>query len=307
MVAEVSKLIRRGLDRSYQDTDLELSTVRGSIDLTQTLRLHSKNSRRLHCSFDELSHDVLHNQIIKATLKRLAAYPTLDAELVREVRARIQRMNDVGDIRLTKSLFSKVALHRNNAHYQLLLKVAELVFESLLPDPSGKGFMFHDVLRDEAKMARVFEDFVRNFYSREQQKFRVEPLLIHWDARRRGGAFGRLPNMRVDVFLTSPDRHMIIDTKYYLHALQSYHGTDSFHSGNLYQLFSYLRNAAVTHAELSSVEGMLLYPGNGRSFRETFEIHGHSVCIATVDLAAKWPVVSSQLLDLLHFSSDLQA
>jgi 5-methylcytosine-specific restriction enzyme subunit McrC len=97
-----------------------------------------------------------------------------------------------------------VQLHRNNAYYDLLLKVAELAFDCLLPDPSGKGFMFQDVLRDERKMAAVFEEFVRNFYRVEQQRYSVEPLSIQWDATPlTSSAVGQLPNMRVDVFLRS--------------------------------------------------------------------------------------------------------
>ena len=73
-------------------------------------------------------------------------------------------------------------LDRHNRLYDFLLKVCKLAFNSLLPDPAGKGFLFQDVRRDESKMARVFQDFVRNFYALEQQKFAVEPLTIRWDA-----------------------------------------------------------------------------------------------------------------------------
>ncbi len=44
------------------------------------------------------------------------------------------------------------------------MRVAELAFHSLLPTEGGIGFKFYDVLRDERKMAGIFEAFVRNFY-----------------------------------------------------------------------------------------------------------------------------------------------
>ncbi len=206
---------------------------------------------------------------------------------------------DVCDIWLERSAFARVQLNRNNAYYDLLMKVAELAFDCLLPEPRGSGFAFHDVMRDERKMARVFEDFVRNFYRSEQSEFAVEPLAIFWDAVRLSGAAGRLPNMRVDVFLRSNDRRIIIDTKYYANALQSYHHTESFHSGNLYQLFSYLKNAAGRDPSFSAAEGMLLYPRAGTELDERFDIQGHIVAIATVDLAQAWPAVESRILSLL--------
>jgi len=80
-------LLRRGLDRSYQLHEEAISTVRGRIDLGNTLRLQARNVRRLHCEFDELSHDVAHNRILKASLLRLAKAPTLDSKLSHELRA----------------------------------------------------------------------------------------------------------------------------------------------------------------------------------------------------------------------------
>lgn len=298
-------LLRRGLDRNYQDWSEEIATVRGRIELGASLQLQARNIRRLVCEFDELSHDLLQNQIIKASLKRLARAETIEPKLANDLAITAQRMPGVSDIRLERSAFARVQLHRNNAYYDLLLKVAELAFDCLLPDPKGAGYAFHDVLRDEAKMARVFEEFVRNFYRAEQSTFSVLPLTIQWDAVEISttGA-GRLPSMIVDIFLRSAQRRLIIDTKYYAKALQqSLHGSESFQSGNLYQLFAYLKNAAADPA-FAGCEGILLYPKVGQSLRESFQIQGHSLTVATIDLAQPWQIISSDLLGLLSTPRD---
>ena len=108
-------ILRRGLDRSYQLHEEEIATVRGRINLGSTLRLQARKARRLHCEFDELSHDVAHNRILKASLKRLARAPTLDFDLAHELRALTRRFPDVTDIRLERSAFSRIQLRRNNA------------------------------------------------------------------------------------------------------------------------------------------------------------------------------------------------
>ena len=54
-----------------------------------------------------------------------------------------------------------------------------------------------------------------------------------------------LPTMRTDVSLESSTRHIVIDAKYYSKTLQTYFGTDTIHSGNLYQLYAYLKNLQV--------------------------------------------------------------
>jgi 5-methylcytosine-specific restriction enzyme subunit McrC len=293
-------LMRRGLDRGYQDTSEEIATVRGHIDLGASLRLRARNVRRLVCEYDELSHDLLHNQIIKASLRRLAKAQTIQANLAHDLAVTAQRMPGVSDIRLEASAFARVQLHRNNAYYDLILKIAKLAFDRLLPDPTSQGYAFHDVLRDEAKMARVFEDFVRNFYRAEQSELAVLLLTIRWDAKELSttGA-GRLPHMIADIYLKSAHRRMIIDTKYYARALQqSLHGTESFQSSNLYQLFAYLKNAAAD-PEFARCGGMLLYPEVNRSMRECFNIQGHPVTVATINLFQPWPAISSELLSLI--------
>jgi 5-methylcytosine-specific restriction enzyme subunit McrC len=296
-------LLRRGLDRSYQLHEEEIATVRGRIDLGSTLRVQARNVRRLHCEFDELSHDIAHNRILKASLRRLARAPTLDPELSHELRALAHRFPNVTDIWLERSAFSRVQLHRNNAYYDFLLRVAELAFDCLLPDPSGGGFLFQDVLRDERKMAIVFEGFVRNFYRIEQRRFTVKPLTIQWDAMTlTSSEVGRLPNMIVDVFLHNQERKIIIDTKYYASALQSNRGSESFHSGNLYQLFSYLKNAAGKDPTFQAAEGILLYPQVHYSLNASFSIQGHRVKVATVDLTQPWPMIADRLLALLNSS-----
>lgn len=297
-------LLRRGLDRNDQPYTDEIATVRGHIELSQTLLLQARNVRRLTCQFDELSHDLLHNQILKASMRRLARAPLIDPNLAHELHLVSRRMGNVSDIWLERSAFARVQLHRNNAYYDLLLKVAELAFDCLLPDPTGAGFRFHDVLRDERKMARVFEDFVRNFYKAEQRDFAVLPLTISWDAVpiSTTGA-GRLPSMRVDVFLKAPTRSIIIDTKYYTDALQSYHGSESFHSGNLYQLFAYLKNAAANDPSLAGAEGVLLYPAVNKRLDERFLVQGHELKVATIDLAQSWKGIEGDLHSLIRPSA----
>jgi 5-methylcytosine-specific restriction enzyme subunit McrC len=301
LVEGTRSLLRRGLDRGYLTHEEELSTIRGHVELGPTLTLHGRNMRRVTCSYDELGHDLLHNQLLKASLKRMAAANSMDPGLARELQRLGTRMPDVTDIKLSAAAFARVQLHRNNGRYDLLLKVCELAFACMIPDNSGSGYAFQNVLRDERKMARVFEDFVRNFYRASQRMFRVKPYQLEWQAvPLRVNGVGRLPAMRTDVYLEGPDRRIIIDTKYYADALQQHHGSPSFRSDNLYQLFAYLRNDAVVAADAPLAEGMLLYPQVQQTLDATYAVHGHRVRLATLDLAAAWPEVEARLADLLR-------
>jgi len=300
LISGARALLHRGLDRGYQPFQDNIGTVRGRIDLDGTIQLKAKHAPRLSCLFDELSHDVPHNQIIKATMVRLARLRSLDGGLAHELRRMVRHFGDVGDIRLTASDFARVRLHRNNAYYDLMLKICRLAYDLMLPDPSGQGFQFQNVLRDERKMAAVFEEFVRNFYRTEQSIFRVKPLQLEWDAiPLTGSSVGRLPTMRTDIYLEAKHRRIVIDTKYYADALQYHQGSASFHSGNLYQLFAYLKNDATRVPELPLAEGMLLYPKTGEPLDGQFQIQGHKVRIVTVDLSQPWRTIDGYLKGLL--------
>jgi 5-methylcytosine-specific restriction enzyme subunit McrC len=293
-------LLKRGLDRNYLPHEEELSTIRGHIELGSTLRLQARNMRRVTCTYDELSHDLLHNQLLKASLKRLANANRMDPLLARELHRLWTRMPDVSDIRLSAAAFARVHLNRNNARYDLLLKICELAFACMIPDNTGSGYAFQNVLRDERKMARVFEDFVRNFYRASQRIFRVKPYQLEWQAVPLAtNGMGRLPAMRTDIYLENVDRRIIIDTKYYADALQQHHGSPSFRSNNLYQLFAYLRNDAVAEPDLPIAEGVLLYPQVQHTLDASYVVHGHQVRLATVNLAASWPEIETRLAELL--------
>lgn len=45
---------------------------------------------------------------------------------------------------------------------------------------------------------------------------------------------------------------------------------------------------------------MLLYPQVGQHLREMYSIQGHSITIATVNLAQPWPAISKDLIQLLE-------
>jgi hypothetical protein len=109
----------------------------------------------------------------------------------------------------------------------------------------------------------------------------------------------RLPQMRVDVFLKSSERWIIIDTKYYADALQRYWDAETYHSGNMYQLFSYLKNAAVAFAPTPPLNGMLLYPQVSQELDDRLLLQGHHVHIATVNLAQPWRRIERRLLALV--------
>jgi hypothetical protein len=90
-----------------------------------------------------------------------------------------------------------------------------------------------------------------------------------------GGKWRQRPTGRPRIVLSSPERRIIIDTKFYASALSEHHGKWLLHSSNLYQLFAYLKNSEALSSKFASVEGILLYSAVGEPLRATYRMQTH--------------------------------
>lgn len=298
LASEADKLLRRGLDRGYQLYDEEISGVRGTLKLSDTVKGLTHLRGRAVCSFDDLSHDVVHNAIIKSTVGRLILAPGLDSRLHPPLRDVWRRLGEVTEVPITDRLFGNLRLDRNRRHYRLPLAICRILHDHLLVDETGT-LRFRDFSRDHFALAAVFEKFVYHFYDREQSDFDVKRDRFRW-AKVIGPTHVRhlLPAMETDVSLVSPGRRVILDTKFTGRLFQIRRGKRSIRSGHLYQLFAYMRNLAeLRQNEL--VGGVLLYPRTGGHVRLRIDLHAHEIRIWTVNLAQPWPNLRAELLSLI--------
>ncbi len=300
------QLVRRGLDRGYRTESKKIAGVRGQIEFGPSINEMLFQQGKARCRVDELTHDVLHNRLLKATFQHLRRVRDLDDDLRAEIAGVLPYLRGVEDLkRLSPLLFHRVRLHRNNRFYRFLLDVCELVARNLLVSEETGEARFRDFLRDEVQMNMLFEKFVRNFYDREHDGFRSTSSHLKWNASGDDKALSRLPQMKTDITLEGTDRVVIIDTKYYQKTLQSgwQGGVEKVHSGNLYQLYAYLNTYKVHRAAGRIVEGMLLYPTIDHELRLDYEIDGFRVQVCTVDLAREWREIESELLDIVSVES----
>ncbi|MGM0558835.1 MAG: 5-methylcytosine-specific restriction endonuclease system specificity protein McrC [Myxococcota bacterium] len=292
-------LLRRGLDRNYRTYSRELAGVRGQVDFGASINRMLFQQGRAQCRVDEFTHDIRHNRLLKATLRKVASNRAVASERRRSCTRLVARFDDVTDISLRPELFSQVRLHRNNQFYRLLMRVCELIARRQLVNEDTGESEFRDIVRDQLTMSTVFEKFVLNFYSRELDEFEARSHRIRWNAEAHSDdAASFLPTMLTDVTLSRDDRVLIIDTKYYVKALTSHHESASVRSGHLYQMFAYLKNYAAEHPERPMPEGMLLYPVVDSHLRLSYDVFGHPLRVCTVNLAAPWQEIHDELIGL---------
>src|SRR5215510_8638394 len=81
LASGIDHLLKKGVDRGYLLHSEETTVLRGRINFPQTVKRILLQRAQAHCEFDEMSFDVLHNRILKATLFRLIRTDQLDMSI----------------------------------------------------------------------------------------------------------------------------------------------------------------------------------------------------------------------------------
>ena len=274
--AGISTQIKRGLARDYIEKSEEVSVPVGKINISASIRRLTFLKSQLNCTFDEFSEDILINQIIKSTMLLL----------IKSKDVKIKRRKSLKKL--------SIRFQRNNITYRMLINVCYLVVNGLLMSDSDGSKKFMTYL-DDQNMYRLYEKFVLNFYKRHYPQFKPNASEIKWHVEDEVIDF--LPKMKSDITLVYGGKVFIIDTKWYGHSLQinSMYNNQTYHSANLYQIFTYVKNRDTLGT--GDVSGALLYAKTDEVIfpDEVITIGGNRFFIKTLDLNKDFDAIRLQL------------
>ncbi|MEP4545219.1 MAG: 5-methylcytosine-specific restriction endonuclease system specificity protein McrC [Saccharospirillum sp.] len=302
LIQGIRHLSRRGLEQGYHSRRETIPGVRGRINMAVTASRALPPQGFVHCEFDELTFNTLSNQILRSTIYHLSCVYEVDPSLRHQLSRLYQQMDGIDCPPIRKSLFRQVQHHGNARFYRFLLSVCELVVDSLLVDEQSGRYRFRDFVRDDKRMASVFEAFLYNFYRIECRGVAVKKDRIKWmqdEPTKESSEY--LPTMETDISLRNGTKTLIIDAKYYTKTLTTNYERERVHSSHLYQLFAYLKNLEQRQGPDATAEGMLLYPAINKRLRLDYKIHGHRMKVCTVDLSAHWTTIKEELLELTDY------
>ena len=291
----VSLQLKRGLGQEYVSRTEARSSLRGTIKVTESVKSQAVWRRQLVCSYDEFSVDTTMNRVIKATVALLVR-----ADISRARKKSLKKLMvffaDVRDIDLHRVDWN-MRFDRNNRTYRMLMAVCWLVVKGLLQTQSDGATRMMDFF-DEQRMSRLYEKFILEYYRREHPRLRASASFVEWALD--DGMMDGLPAMRSDITLSARGRVLIIDAKYYAATMQRNFDKRSVHSGNLYQIFAYVKNkqAALERAgESVEVSGMLLYAATDEEVQPdvTYRMSGNQIGVRTLDLDRPFEEIRAQL------------
>ncbi len=296
LVNSLNLLIKRGFNREYVCTSDELSALRGKINIADTLRRQSFINGKLSCEFDELTSNVLLNQIIRTSICSLINYKKLDKKIKEQLIYINSYFKEIEVLRLGKEHFSRIRYHRNNNFYKLIIDICELLFDETIVSSQKGETIFKDFVRDN-RMAALYEKFILNFYKKELTSVRVYSPIFEWkkdsDFEHIGVDF--LPVMRTDIVLENKKKQLIIDAKYYTNALQIRNVGEAkkLIAANLYQIYAYINNSTFNGEKA----GLLIYPTVDTEFDFVYSIQGKKIYVKTLNLKAEWDRIYMQLME----------
>lgn len=291
IIRGVSYQLKKGLLRNYESCQEELAVLRGKIDISDTINSGSLIRRKLVCSYDEYTDDTLMNRILKSVMLLLIRSEIKDKQVV-ELRRIIRYFSSIAEVDLFNIRWDSLAYNRNHGEYRLLMSVCRIICENMLHSTEDGDVRL--ISFSEENLNKLYEKFILNYCIKHYPKLKPASSEIKWAI---SGATGMLPKMQSDIMLTSDNRKLIIDAKFYSKSTQKHFNKDSFHSHNLYQIFTYVKNEAVNYS--GNVSGMLLYaktkndliPNDGASY----DINGNVITVKSLDLSGDFESITKQL------------
>ena len=287
--------LKQGLYREYIEREEDLAGMRGKINIQETIKRQLAHKRVLTCSYDELSENNLLNQILKTTVMLLLGSAKVKPQYKDALKKEMLYFSQVDTVDPMRISWSGIRFHRNNQTYRMLISICQLIIEGMLLTTEIGSYHLASFL-DEQRMCRLYEKFILEYYSTHFPELSPKAAQIPWNLD--DGVGTMLPVMQSDIHIQKGNQVLIIDAKYYSHTTQAQFDKHTIHSGNLYQIFTYVKNRHYAFGtEPHQVSGMLLYAKTEEQIQpdETYHLHGSEISVKTLDLNQPFEKIAQKL------------
>lgn len=293
----IARQLKQGLHREYLSRTEDLMALRGKIDLPGTMRNRLARKRAVSCEYDELSEDNLMNRVLKTTAMILLRHGDVSTAHHDGLKRLMPFLAGVEEIDPAGIRWSSIRYTRNTQSYRLLMSACQLVLQGMLLTNERGETRLMTYIKPEY-MERLYEKFILEYYAAECRIAKASSPQIKWAL---DDGFGTmLPVMQTDIVLSRDSRVLIIDAKYYTHSMHENWDVRRIHSGNLYQIFTYVKNK---EAELActgashKVSGMLLYAKTDEDIQPDgiYQMSGNQISVKTLDLNQPFDIIRAQL------------
>lgn len=292
----ISQQLKQGLHREYISKHEDLPLMRGKLDIHGTIANQIQRKKLLSCDYDELSVNNIFNQILKTTASILVRESSVKIVHKAALKKSLLFFSEVDYIDPSEIRWERLQYQRNNRNYEMLMNVCYFVLDGMLQTTEKGNYRMLAFTDDH--MHRLYEKFVLEYYRQHHSYLsETKAAQVRWnlaeDTDERMIQF--LPVMQTDIFLRLNEKVLIIDTKYYGKTMQKQYDKATLHSGNVYQIFTYVKNQDT--ANTGNVSGMLLYAKTDEAITPdcSFVMGGNRISVRTLDLNNEFSLIAAQL------------
>lgn len=284
--------IKRGLFKNYESESDTISTIRGKINISSTVKNQTLLNGKIVCDYDEFTENTYLNQILKTTLIKLL-HSNLSKQRIKKIKDLLFYFNNVEELNI-KTINWKISYTKNNQNYKMLIAICNLIIKGMIQTTSSGKTKLMDFI-DEQRMSSLYEKFILEYYRKEHKNIDASAPFINWQLDDGFDLF--LPRMKSDIQLSSKDKILIIDAKYYSKNLQQNYDKESVISSNIYQIFTYVKNKSVEVGNDTVVSGMLLYAKTIDEIQPDaeYKMSGNSISVKTLDLNQPFEMIKETL------------
>ena len=286
--------LKRGLCKEYIPQVAALTSLRGKIDITESIKTKAMLRKQLICKYDEFSVNCTMNQVVKSTVE-LLLHSKISKQRKKNLRKLMLYFDEVDLIDL-HTVNWNIKYNRNNQTYRMLISICYLVVKGLLQTQVDGHKKLMDFF-DEQRMCRLYEKFILEYYRKEfNGQITANASQIPWQLDNEENSM--LPVMQSDIMLQCNGKVLIIDAKYYAHSTQIRFDNHTLHSGNLYQIFTYVKNKEYELRDKEhTVAGMILYAKTDEDIypNNVYQMSGNQITVKTLDLNLPFKEIAQQL------------
>tara|TARA_Y100001936_G_C16005329_1_gene630326 strand:- start:122 stop:1363 length:1242 start_codon:yes stop_codon:yes gene_type:complete len=150
--------------QAYQQREETLMGVKGRIRLADQFGKHGRISIPLEVSYDDLTSDIVENQLVLAAARRLLPLKKVEEETLLLLREVIRRLPEVKLVNFDRTDLPYVPITRLNQRYESVMELSRLILSNQVVEFGSGGVWSESMI---FPMWTVFENFVHAALSDE--------------------------------------------------------------------------------------------------------------------------------------------
>lgn len=146
LAAGLAQQVKQGLYREYTTQHETLTTLRGKLDIHNTIQARLQRKQLLSCHFDELSEDNLYNRTLKTTAVILMRMESVSPQRRTALRNALLYFDSVSTTNPHTIPWTHLCVPHSNRTYRMLLQFAGLFWTTCFQPPSRAAIVWQPSL-----------------------------------------------------------------------------------------------------------------------------------------------------------------